>query len=356
MMTKPTTTTKDPPAADPMAEANDPLTVDKLFDVAAIPHVLSLAERFTLPPFTMLDGRAGWWQDRKRQWADLGLRSSEGRDARTFAQSAGTDEVSQKILALTDGQSIFDPVLCEMAYRWFVPVGGSILDPFAGGSVRGIVAAVLGRRYVGVDLSADQVAANQAQDQDFLEREIYRADQRPTWVHGDSLDVLSPSAGSPGGFDFVWSCPPYHDLEHYSDDPADLSNLPWEAFVVAYRDIIGLAVDLLAEDRFCGFVVGEIRGPDGFYRNFVQETIGAFERAGAAYYNEAFLVSPAGTLPLRAAKQFTASRKMGRTHQTVLVFCNGDPKKAAVACDPRAMEAVIGKLDEGADDLTHMDH
>lgn len=37
-------------------------------------------------------------------------------------------------LALT---SVFDPVLCEVAYTWFCPKGGAILDPFCGGSVRG---------------------------------------------------------------------------------------------------------------------------------------------------------------------------------------------------------------------------
>ena len=31
------------------------------------------------------------------------------------------------------GTSIFDPVLCEIAYRWFCPQGGTVLDPFAGG-------------------------------------------------------------------------------------------------------------------------------------------------------------------------------------------------------------------------------
>lgn len=30
------------------------------------------------------------------------------------------------------------PVLCELAYRWFCLAGGLVLDPFAGGSVRGI--------------------------------------------------------------------------------------------------------------------------------------------------------------------------------------------------------------------------
>ncbi|MGB3312861.1 MAG: DNA methyltransferase, partial [Albidovulum sp.] len=61
------------------------------------------------------------------------------------------------------GTSIFDPVLCEIAYRWFCPQGGTVLDPFAGGSVRGIVASQLGRAYVGIELRAEQVAANQAQ-------------------------------------------------------------------------------------------------------------------------------------------------------------------------------------------------
>ena len=61
------------------------------------------------------------------------------------------------------GTSIFDPVLCELAYRWFCPPGGHVLDPFAGGSVRGIVAAKLGRKYVGIDLSARQIEANMEQ-------------------------------------------------------------------------------------------------------------------------------------------------------------------------------------------------
>jgi len=39
----------------------------------------TLAERFGIPPFTILDARKGWWQDRKRAWLDLGIRSELGR-------------------------------------------------------------------------------------------------------------------------------------------------------------------------------------------------------------------------------------------------------------------------------------
>jgi len=62
----------------------------------------------------------------------------------------------------TSGTSIFDPVLCEIAYRWFSPVGGLILDPFAGGSVRGIVASKLGRQYIGHELRQEQTASRAA--------------------------------------------------------------------------------------------------------------------------------------------------------------------------------------------------
>jgi len=85
--------------------------------------------------------------------------------------------------------------------------------------------------------------------------------------------------------------------------------------------------------RAC-FVVGDYRDKRGFYRNFPGETIAAFTAAGAWLYNEAILVTAAGSLPIRAGKQFSSSRKLGKTHQNVLVFCKGDPRKATEACGP----------------------
>lgn len=39
----------------------------------------SLAGRFLIPPFSVLNAREGWWQDRKRAWLALGIKSEEGR-------------------------------------------------------------------------------------------------------------------------------------------------------------------------------------------------------------------------------------------------------------------------------------
>lgn len=39
----------------------------------------SLAAKFMIPPFSVLNAREGWWQDRKRAWLALGIKSELGR-------------------------------------------------------------------------------------------------------------------------------------------------------------------------------------------------------------------------------------------------------------------------------------
>ena len=130
-----------------------------------------------------------------------------------------------------------------------------------------------------------------------------------------------------GPYDLVFSCPPYADLERYSDDPADLSTMDYPAFLLAYRSIVAASVGMLKPDRFACFVVGDIRDKKGFYRSFVADTVAAFQDAGAMLYNDAVLVTAVGSLPIRVGKQFASYRKLGKTHQNVLVFFKGDPKR-----------------------------
>ena len=323
----------------------------------------NLSDRFLVPPFSVLNAREGWWQDRKRAWLGLGIKSEVGRGSDKPTKKGETGGVlmkswtshpqfySQKVLkekelgrelttaefiekhfipptdnSYSSGTSIFDPVVCELAYSWFAPPGGIVLDPFAGGSVRGIVASKLGRQYIGHELRQEQVAANQQQGSEICGEDA----APPAWICGDSRNIDQTCADVKA--DFVFSCPPYADLEVYSDDPKDLSTLGYEQFREAYFEIIKKACALLKPDRFACFVVGEVRDKKGNYYDFVGDTIKAFRAAGLEYYNEAILVTAVGSLPIRAGKQFSASRKLGKTHQNVLVFVKGDGKRAAKAC------------------------
>lgn len=598
----------------------------------------TLADRFVVPPFSVLDARSGSWQERKRDWLGLGLRSELGRDGEIsraalhsisgndpafYEKKRAKENELGRTLTTADfirdhyegkaadsalaqgGTSVFDPVLCELVYRWFSAPGQRVLDPFAGGSVRGIVAARLGRYYVGVDLRGDQVEANREQaaqllagaapaplqetvddpatptpverhgdvwvkrddlfavagvpggkartclalvqqaqaagagglvtagsrqspqanivasvgrhaglpvrvhtpsgpvtpelaaamdagaervahqagrnsvivararadaqarewfevpfgmecqeaveqtrrqvDQlpDGVERvvvpvgsgmslagvlhglrdrglavpvlgvvvgadpekrldryappdwrdqvQLVRSDldyhdhapdtalgdlqldpvyeakclpylqaadllwvvgvrataadsaagslgsagdvPMPVWHAGDANDLDTLPCADNGPYDLVFSCPPYFDLELYSDDERDLSRAGnWQAFKEAHASIVAKAVAQLRDDRFAVWVVGDVREKgSGAQLSLTQATIEAFEAAGCRLYNEAILVTPVGSLRIRAAKAFVDSRKLGRTHQQVLVFVKGNPKEAAAA-------------------------
>lgn len=557
----------------------------------------TLADRFIVPPFSILDARQGYWQERKRAWLALGIQSELGRGvdivpngttrppehdgaylsenthrikgklpadsggqplpldrdkkmsnnkslAPTMHLGSRASENSnptsihnlpgyynkrnrgwsdEKILeeyiandggVMVSGTSIFDPVLCELAYSWFTPVGAHILDPFAGGSVRGIVASKLGRQYTGIDLSETQIAANIEQgyailaddtpnfipvkisaksarqpfngcDPDYIANvchssccqssasptgtmitihpseidtiearggvidngllqpkqgekrcpfktdehlcglhftddkpfgciaspftvnknntlivrnryrmlkcyndgkkmpayEAFRAsldllfgddeaericehlsngggdmiaqmpyanhkmliendnikhnrdtidgDIMPQWITGDSTEIDSLV---PAEYDFIFTCPPYADLEIYSEDERDISNMPYPQFLETYRTIIKKSCAMLKDNRFAAIVVGDVRDKKGNYYNFVSDTIQAFLDSGLSLYNEAILVTSVGSLPIRVGKQFTAGRKLGKTHQNVLIFLKGNSKEAVAYC------------------------
>lgn len=273
-------------------------------------------------------GGGGWKEHNEKQAANRAkLQTASLKGGLTHGLTIGAYQSSgEEATPSASGTSIFDPVLTELCYRWFSPPGGSILDPFAGGSVRGIVASHLGRKYTGIDLRAEQLVANRAQV-GICKKPI------PKWIEGDSRNIgsLLPKDEQ---FDFVFSCPPYWNLEVYSENPQDLSTLGSEDFFTAQAVIIRAACARLKNNRFAGWIVGDVRDAKGLYVNLPGRSVEAFEAAGLRLYNDAILITAAGSLPIRAGKQFESSRKLGKTHQNVLIFCKGDPVKATKDIGP----------------------
>jgi hypothetical protein len=297
-----------------------------LFDADEYDTPIRLRDRYIVPPFSVLDRRSGWWQGRRHTYYDTGLKSAEGRDATTY-QVEGTDYVSRKNAEIANGQSIFDPVLTEIIVRWWMGSDAIAVDPFAGGSVRGVVAGIWGRRYHGFDISKRQIDENRTQiTQDGIARELVHV---PEWSVMDALDGLRDldDGYATGG---VFTCPPYYDLERYSDHPQDISGWPEARFDAYLADVIFEAYRVQAEDTFAVWVVGNVRNPAGNYRGLVPKTIQLHLAAGYAYYQEAILVDPVGTGRLRAAQTFDSGHKLVPSHQHVLVFLKGDAKRAVV--------------------------
>jgi len=547
-----------------------------------------LEDKFLIPPFSVFDTKQQYWIDRRKKWLKLGIKGELGRDAGCLPK--GFDEKKYGIKQSQE-TSIFDPALCEICYEWFNVENGKILDCFAGGSVRGIVASLSGYPYIGIDLSQRQIEANEQQwidikpknktnnsifnfvtpiqkiddmwfkredlftidgvcggkvrtawglmknlkttgvvtagsrsspqvnivatlakrlnlkcrahtPQGELSPELIRAQEKgaeiiqhkagynsvivararedaknlgwaeipfgmecdevinqtkqqvvdiptdvkrivitvgsgmslsgllwglkeqnlnikvlgvcvganpeerlnkyapsdwkekvtlidsgldyhkfapttnfkgieldpiyeakcipflesgdlfwiigiretakkqqddyinPVWLTGDSNQVLDLIENE--SVDLIFSCPPYFDLEVYSDNKQDLSNMTYNQFLEVYSSIIKKSLDKLKNNRFAVFVVGDVRDEKGFYRNLPEETVNIFTKWGALKYNEIILVNSIGTLPIRAGKIFNNSRKIGKMHQNVLVFFKGDAKK---------INEIFGKLD-----------
>lgn len=351
-----------------------------------------LAERFLVPPFSVLDARQGYWQDRKRAWLALGMRSELGRPRnllnmsetvleaqrpkaqrqygnvgsvpgdfatndpqfyvkkRNAEQQQGRELTTGEFIELfyegpdadIEGTSIFDPVLCEIAYRWYCPPGGRVLDPFAGGSVRGLVASRLGHPYVGVDLRDDQIAANVEQ------AETIAQDPLPEWRQGDATN-LAAVVPADEQFDLVFTCPPYFNLERYSTDPADLSNS--ESYVTFNEGMAAVWSDCaarLADDRFIVVVIGNVR-EDHMVHDLAGDMTRAMEAAGLGFYQDAILVTAVGSLALRAARNFR-SRKLGRTHQQVCVYLKGDLDRAVEALGDIEVPDLVEMFGEPVDE------
>jgi hypothetical protein len=264
-----------------------------------------LNARFGVPPFSVLDARKGYWGDRKSDWHLLIGDAGESREG-----TLGNNEMMRSI---NNGASLLDPVLAEIANKWFGLPGCSTFDPFAGDSVFGFVSDYMGNTFTGIELRQEQADLNNQR----------LANTRSRYICDDGQNVGRhlPAESQ----DLLFSCPPYYDLEVYSDLENDASNQgAYADFLKILKNAFTAAVGCLKPNRFAFIVVGDVRDEKGRYRGFPSDVINIFQNAGMPLYNEMILVTVAGTLPRRAAK-YMRSRKVGKTHQNVLVFYKGDP-------------------------------
>ena len=281
-------------------EIEEELLTDK-YGAATEEQKGNLESKFIIPPFSIIDANKSPWMDIKNKWKEL-FDSSKGRDKSLIGQNYGT--------------SVFDGAICEVFYKWYTPQSKEIkvLDPFSGGCVRGAVAELLGFKYTGFDIREEQTEQNKAQAKELK--------ISPVFITDDSENVDKYVKDSTQ--DLIFSCPPYLDLEVYSNNENDLSNMEYEQFKDKYNRIIKNHCNKLKENRFAIFVVGDVRDKKGKLIDFVGDTIEAFEKAGLNYYNQVIYREPVGSAAIRAGRAFNISRKITKIHQNILIFYKGD--------------------------------
>ena len=274
----------------------------------------SLQENFLIPPLSIFDTRKGYWQDRKRLWNSL---IGDDGETRKGALSLGalTEQtyISKKIKKV----SIFDATLAEIINRWFLPTEKrqyNAYDPFAGDTVFGFVSSYLGNNFTGIELRKEQADINNKRV----------AGMTAKYICDDGQNIAQHLEEN--SQDLLFSCPPYFNLEKYSDLPNDASNQDYNGFINIIDNAFSGAIKCLKDNRFAVIVMSDVRDKNGFYLPICDDICKIFAKNGMKLYNEIVLINVAGTAQIRAAR-LMINRKVTRTHQEVLVFYKGDVSK-----------------------------
>lgn len=280
---------------------------------------LDLQETFIIPPFTVLDSRQGYWQDRKRAWTTLIGDKGETREGTLYKDINSKSWVSRQLAGSMHGGgvSVLDPCLSEIILKWFTPAGSTgnnTFDPFAGDTVFGFVSAYCGNNFIGTELRKEQ------------------ADENNERVKGMTAKYYNDDGQNIGKYvkpetqDLMFSCPPYFDLEHYSDDPRDASNQDYQGFLKIIDNAFTAGIKALKQNRFAVIVMSNVRNKtDGAYYDICGDITRIFQREGMTLYNELVLINSLAGASLRAERNMR-NRKMTRCHQEVLVYHKGLPE------------------------------
>jgi hypothetical protein len=272
------------------------------------------------------EGRA-WYMTSTTTWrADELIRRSTrdwkrllGEDGHTGTRAEVFRKDHDSLYTAT--HSVFPAPLCEwILLRYGGAVGGSILDAFAGGAVRGAVASLMGFSYCGFEIRQEQIDENAAT--------LTRLGLTARYILSDGryMDKDLPQ------FDCGLTCSPYHDLEKYSNLPADLSNMrSYEEFNAGMCFCARAYYKHLKQDAFCCIVTGLFRDRDsGELIDFPAHTVLNFQEAGFLFWQSICLTKNPASAPRRAGNAW-AGRKLVPANETLLVFRKATTAKGA--CD-----------------------
>ncbi len=166
----------------------------------------------------------------------------------------------------------FVPQIATQTYLRYTKENEIVLDLFLGSGTSAIEAVRLNRRLIGVELQEELVdAVRRKIPTPLLDNRIHilRGDSTSDETAARIRETLSCMGASHAQLLILH--PPYHDIIHFSNLPADLSNAPTvEAFLDLFGSAAHIGFELLEPSRFAVLIIGDkyTRGelvPLGFY-------------------------------------------------------------------------------------------
>lgn len=209
----------------------------------------------------------------------------------------------------TGTHSVFPAPLMEMIIvRYGGAHGSSILDAFAGGPPRGLVSSIMGHRYTGFEIRQEQIDENEA-----LLKTLKLKGARYVKDDGRFLDIDEQ-------FDCAITCPPYFDLEVYSEQQDDISNLGnYDEFNASMWLCAQAHRERMKPGAFVCIIVGLFRDKRGELIDFPADTVENFRDAGFLYWQHIILSKNFASAAVRAGNAWKGHKLVPR-HENLLIF------------------------------------
>lgn len=215
--------------------------------------------------------------------------------------------------------SVFNPQLAQMILAGYCKPKSKIYDAFGGGGTRGYIATMMGHNYLGIEIRQEEVERIKSNFKDWgckFEIEL-----------GDSRNY-KPNENT---YDFSFTCPPYYDLEQYSNMDGDLSNYKiYPEFLSELKKTILNTYNCLKEGSFSVWVIGNFRNKKGNLEHFNGDFVKLAREVGFDMWDE-LIWQGASNVALTRCGKFEVNRKSVRMHEYVIILKKPINKKPKFA-------------------------
>jgi len=169
---------------------------------------------------------------------------------------------SQNVRGKGAGLSTFPPDLCRKITVFYSNEGDTILDPCCGHASRLETVHKLNRHYIGYDVCHAFCVFNEKVKEKLLSDQLFPSQYTITLREQSSEKMVEKDAS----IDLVFTSPPYHDIEFYDDNPAQLGyKKTYEEFLAGITRVLSECYRVLKPNKFCVFNVNDFRKDNKYY-------------------------------------------------------------------------------------------
>lgn len=276
------------------------------------PLLLSARQGYVRPPMG-----PDWFATTTTVWRVDELIKRRVRDwRRLLGEDGHTGTRSEKFRpdhhsAYTGTHSVFPAPLAEwILLRYGGGEGTHILDAFSGGPPRSVVSTIMGHQYTGFEIRQDQI------DENFSLLDEMKL-EGANFILGDGrfMERLDQQC------DMGFTCPPYWNLEQYSNLDQDLSNLKtYEEFNAGMAFCAQSYFEALKPGAFCCLVVGPFRNKKTKELiDFPAHTVENFREAGFFFHQQIILSKNFASAAVRSSNAWR-TKKLVPCHEFLQVF------------------------------------